>query len=209
MISTTMQNARHNVPAEYVSQGFTAVKFDPTGGFSVFDPRQPTLESLERTVRLVRLVREAVGDKADLLVGTHGQFTTSGALRLARLLEPYDPLWFEEPVPPDMPEQMALVARGTTIPIAAGRTPHHQVRVCPGPGQRRCKHFADEPWAGRRIAGGKKSRGAGRGASRPDCTASVLRAGGGRGQYSNCRLLPKLSDPREYSANGAASMQKY
>ena len=106
--------------AEYVSQGFTAVKFDPTGGFSVFDPRQPTLESLERTVRLVRLVREAVGDKADLLVGTHGQFTTSGALRLARLLEPYDPLWFEEPVPPDMPEQMALVARGTTIPIAAG-----------------------------------------------------------------------------------------
>jgi galactonate dehydratase len=106
--------------AEYVSQGFTAVKFDPTGGFSVFDPRQPTLDSLERTVRLVRLVREAVGDKADLLVGTHGQFTTSGALRLARRLEPYDPLWFEEPVPPDMPEQMALVARGTTIPIAAG-----------------------------------------------------------------------------------------
>ena len=106
--------------AEYVSQGFTAVKFDPTGGFSVFDPRQPTLESLERTVRLVRLVREAVGDKADLLVGTHGQFTTSGALRLARQLEPFDPLWFEEPVPPDMPEQMAIVARGTTIPIAAG-----------------------------------------------------------------------------------------
>jgi galactonate dehydratase len=106
--------------AEYVSQGFTAVKFDPTGGFSVFDPRQPTLESLERTVRLVRRVREAVGDKADLLVGTHGQFTPSGALRLARQLEPFDPLWFEEPVPPDMPEQMALVARGTTIPIAAG-----------------------------------------------------------------------------------------
>jgi galactonate dehydratase len=106
--------------AEYVSQGFTAVKFDPTGGFSVFDPRQPTLESLERTVRLVRRVREAVGDKADILVGTHGQFTPSGALRLARQLEPFDPLWFEEPVPPDMPEQMALVARGTTIPIAAG-----------------------------------------------------------------------------------------
>jgi galactonate dehydratase len=106
--------------AEYVAQGFTAVKFDPTGGFSVFDPRQPTLESLERTVRLVRLVREAVGDRADLLVGTHGQFTTSGALRLARQLEPYDPLWFEEPVPPDLPEQMALVARGTRIPIATG-----------------------------------------------------------------------------------------
>jgi L-alanine-DL-glutamate epimerase-like enolase superfamily enzyme len=39
---------------------------------------------------------------------------------LARQLEPYDPLWFEEPVPPEMPEQMALVARGTSIPIATG-----------------------------------------------------------------------------------------
>jgi len=68
----------------------------------------------------MRLVREAVGPKADLLMGTHGQFTTSGAIRLAKLLEPYDPLWFEEPVPPEMPEQMALVARATSIPIATG-----------------------------------------------------------------------------------------
>jgi 2-dehydro-3-deoxyphosphogalactonate aldolase len=106
--------------AEYVAQGFTGLKFDPTGGFSAYDPRQPTQEQLERTVRLVRLVREAVGDQADLLVGTHGQFTTSGAVRLAKLLEPYDPLWYEEPVPPEMPEQMALVARATSIPIATG-----------------------------------------------------------------------------------------
>jgi galactonate dehydratase len=106
--------------AEYVAQGFTALKFDPTGGYSAYDPRQPTQESLERTVRLVRLIREAVGIRADLLLGTHGQFTTSGAIRLARLLEAYDPLWFEEPVPPEMPEQMAIVARGTKIPIATG-----------------------------------------------------------------------------------------
>ena len=71
-------------------------------------------------MRLVRLVREAVGVNADLLLGTHGQFTTSGAIRLAKHLEPYDPLWFEEPVPPEMPEQMALVARATAIPIATG-----------------------------------------------------------------------------------------
>ncbi len=106
--------------AEYVRQGFTGLKFDPTGGFSAYDPRQPTQEALERTIRLVRLVREAVGRKADLLLGTHGQFTTAGAIRLAKQLEAYDPLWFEEPVPPEMPEQMAVVARGTCIPIATG-----------------------------------------------------------------------------------------
>lgn len=106
--------------AEYVKWGFTGLKFDPTGGYSVFDPRQPTREQLERTERLVRLVREAVGDRADLLLGTHGQFTTAGAVRLAKRLERYDPLWFEEPVPPEMPEQMALVARATSIPIATG-----------------------------------------------------------------------------------------
>ncbi len=106
--------------AEYLKQGFTGLKFDPTGGFSAYDPRQPTQEALERTIRLVRLVREAVGHRADLLLGTHGQFTASGAIRLAKRLEIYDPLWFEEPVPPEMPEQMALVARATSIPIATG-----------------------------------------------------------------------------------------
>ena len=106
--------------AEYVAQGFTALKFDPTGGFSAYDPRQPTQEQLERTVRLVGRVRDAVGTQADLLLGTHGQFTPSGAIRLARRLEAFDPLWFEEPVPPELPEQMALVARGTCIPIATG-----------------------------------------------------------------------------------------
>jgi galactonate dehydratase len=106
--------------AEYVKMGFTGLKFDPTGGYSVFDPRQPTQEQLERTVHLVRKVREAVGGKADLLLGTHGQFTTSGAVRLAKQLEQYDPLWFEEPVPPELPEEMAKVARATSIPIATG-----------------------------------------------------------------------------------------
>jgi galactonate dehydratase len=106
--------------AEYAKLGFTGVKFDPTGGYSVFDPRQPTQEQIERTVQLVRKVREAVGSKADLLLGTHGQFTPSGAVRLAKQLEQYDPLWFEEPVPPEMPEEMAKVARATSIPIATG-----------------------------------------------------------------------------------------
>ncbi len=106
--------------AEYLAQGFTALKFDPAGPYSAFDGRQLSLAALELSERFMRQLREAVGTKADLLFGTHGQMTAAGAIRLARRLEPYDPLWFEEPVPPDAPEEMAKVARATTIPIATG-----------------------------------------------------------------------------------------
>ncbi len=103
-----------------VQQGFTAVKFDPAGAYTIYDGHQPSLEDLDRSEAFCRAIREAVGTKADLLFGTHGQFTVSGAKRLARRLEPYDPLWFEEPVPPESPEDMAEVARATAIPVATG-----------------------------------------------------------------------------------------
>ena len=105
---------------EYLELGFTALKFDPGGRYSTFDPRQPSLQELERSEAYVRQVREAVGSRCDLLIGTHGQYTTSGAIRLAKRLEPYVPLWFEEPTPPEMPEEMARVAHATSIPIATG-----------------------------------------------------------------------------------------
>lgn len=106
--------------AEYVEQGFTAVKFDPAGPYTAMGGHQPSLERIDLSVRFVAAIREAVGRKADLLFGTHGQFTSSGAIRLAQRLEPYDPLWFEEPVPPDNIPEMAKVAHQTSIPIATG-----------------------------------------------------------------------------------------
>jgi 2-dehydro-3-deoxyphosphogalactonate aldolase len=106
--------------AEYVKQGFTAVKFDPVMPMSAFDPRQLSLEALENGERVVGNVREAVGSKCDLLIGTHGQMTTSSAIHLAKRLEKFDPLWLEEPVPPENIEEMARVARSTSIPVATG-----------------------------------------------------------------------------------------
>jgi 2-dehydro-3-deoxyphosphogalactonate aldolase len=106
--------------ADYVRQGFTALKFDPVGPYTAFDGRQISLDSLDRSEKFAKRLREAVGSLADLLFGTHGQMTASAAIRLARRLEPYDPLWLEEPVPPDAPEEMAKVARATSIPVAAG-----------------------------------------------------------------------------------------
>ena len=106
--------------AEYVKIGFTALKFDPVGPYSAFDPRQLSLEALDHAERFVKTVREAVGSKCDILFGTHGQMTASSAIRLARRLEKFDPLWFEEPVPPENVKEMARVARSTSIPIATG-----------------------------------------------------------------------------------------
>jgi 2-dehydro-3-deoxyphosphogalactonate aldolase len=105
---------------EYLAQGFTALKFDPAGPYSAFDGRQLSLDALDLSERFARKLREAVGNRADLLFGTHGQMTAASAIRLARRLEPYDPLWLEEPVPPDAPDEMAKVARATSIPIATG-----------------------------------------------------------------------------------------
>ena len=106
--------------AYYADLGFTAIKFDPAAPFTAFDARQLSLETLDRSERYTQNVREAVGSRCDLLFGTHGQMTTSSAVRLAKRLERFDPLWLEEPVPPENATEMARVARATSIPIATG-----------------------------------------------------------------------------------------
>ncbi|CAG9257008.1 L-alanine-DL-glutamate epimerase [Paraburkholderia unamae] len=106
--------------AENVKRGFTAVKFDPAGPYTAYSGHQLSLEVLGRCETFCRKVREAVGNQADLLFGTHGQMVPSSAIRLAKRLEKYDPLWFEEPVPPGQEEAIATVAKHTSIPVATG-----------------------------------------------------------------------------------------
>jgi 2-dehydro-3-deoxyphosphogalactonate aldolase len=105
---------------DYVDMGFTAIKQDPAGPYTIQGGRELSLAELSRCEDNVRKIREAVGDRADILFGTHGQMTTSSAIRLARRLEPYDPLWFEEPCPPDQMEAIGKVAASTSIPVASG-----------------------------------------------------------------------------------------
>jgi len=84
------------------------------------NPFNMTLDHYNRVEEVIGALRDAVGTKADILIGTHGQITTASAIRLAKVLEPFRPLWFEEPVPPENTKEMAKVARSTTIPIATG-----------------------------------------------------------------------------------------
>jgi 2-dehydro-3-deoxyphosphogalactonate aldolase len=104
--------------AEMAELGFTAVKLDPI--VIPPAPREASLEEMRYTEAVLQNIRDAVGNRVDILFGTHGQLTTHGAIRLARVLEPFEPLWFEEPVPPENVDEMARVAGHTSIPIATG-----------------------------------------------------------------------------------------
>lgn len=104
----------------YRDQGFTALKFDPAGPYTAFSGHQLSLEVMDRCETFCRKIRGAVGNRCDLLFGTHGQMVPSSAIRLAQRLEKYDPLWFEEPVPPGQEQAMGQVAAKTSIPIASG-----------------------------------------------------------------------------------------
>ncbi|MEO3416248.1 mandelate racemase/muconate lactonizing enzyme family protein [Roseovarius sp. CAU 1744] len=103
-----------------VDLGYTAVKFDPAGPYTLRGGHMPAMTDIDLSVAFCRAIRDAVGTRADLLFGTHGQFTTAGAIRLGKALEPYAPLWFEEPIPPDSVAEMAKVAQAVSIPVATG-----------------------------------------------------------------------------------------
>jgi L-alanine-DL-glutamate epimerase-like enolase superfamily enzyme len=105
---------------EMVRIGFTALKFDPAGPYTLRGGHQPAMSDISKSVEFCRAIRAAVGDKADLLFGTHGQFTTSGAIRLGQALEEFKPLWFEEPIPPDNLLEFGKVAQAVRIPLATG-----------------------------------------------------------------------------------------
>ena len=113
--------------AELAEQGFTALKLDPfplmTGSqvhYSQAVPLQWSPDSLDLAEQTIADIRRKVGPRCDVIVGTHGQMTVAGAIQVAQRLQRFNPMWFEEPVPPELPHEMARVARATSIPITAG-----------------------------------------------------------------------------------------
>lgn len=112
------------VAGRIVDAGFTAVKLDPLRytipGVPPVAPWEITMAEYDLAERTIEAIRDAVGNRADILIGTHGQITPSVSRRLAKRLEKYDPLWLEEPCPPENVEEMARVAASTSIPIATG-----------------------------------------------------------------------------------------
>jgi L-alanine-DL-glutamate epimerase-like enolase superfamily enzyme len=101
-----------------VEKGYTAVKFDPAGPYTMRGGHMPSMHDISTSVTFCKAIRDAVGNRADLLFGTHGQFSNAGAIRMGQALEPYSPLWYEEPTPPDA--DMGRVCDAVRIPVATG-----------------------------------------------------------------------------------------
>jgi galactonate dehydratase len=97
-------------------QGFTALKVGIFGALNIVD----TQAVAEKVVNEFAGIREAVGPNVDVGIDFHGRVSPAMAVRLAKMLEPYYPMFIEEPVLPDNVDTMVTVARSTTIPIATG-----------------------------------------------------------------------------------------
>lgn len=112
------------IAAGLVDEGFTGIKFDPLRQARLRQlpvaPWEITLAEYDHAEKAIGAIREAVGSRADICIGTHGQITPAVSRRLAKRVEKYDPLWLEEPCPPENYQEMARIAAGTSIPIATG-----------------------------------------------------------------------------------------
>jgi galactonate dehydratase len=179
--------------AARVAEGWTAVKFDPAGPYTIRGGHMPGRRDIGLSAAFCEDIRAAVGDAADLLFGTHGQFIPGGAIRLAKAIEPSDPLWFEEPVPPDNFPALAEVARATSIPVATGErlTTKAEFAAALAHGARIL-----QPALGR--AGGiweaKKIAILGRGRGRAAGAAPLCRSGGMGGECASGGELPEHPD---------------
>lgn len=99
-----------------LEKGYKALKVDPFGPGTLELSREEKI----RSVDLVAAIREAVGPAVEIFVEMHGRFSAATAIEMARLLEPYQPGWIEEPCPPEDIPSLKKVAEHVRIPVAAG-----------------------------------------------------------------------------------------
>jgi galactonate dehydratase len=99
-----------------MATGLTACKMNGSAELTAIDtPRQ-----LDLIVERVAAVRNAIGRDRDLAIDFHGRFTPAMSRRTLPLLEPYAPLFVEEPVVPELTADLGRLVASTAIPIATG-----------------------------------------------------------------------------------------
>ena len=79
---------------------------------------------LYKAERRIAKIREAVGKETDLCLELHRRLEPGLAVQLSARLEPYNPMFLEDPVRPDNFDAMAETAQKCRIPIATGERIH-------------------------------------------------------------------------------------
>jgi galactonate dehydratase len=102
--------------SERLKEGYTAIKMNGTGPVEWIDSAATVQQAAER----LSAARDAVGWEVGIGVDFHGRVHKGMAKTLFRELEPFKPLFIEEPVLPENNEALIELARSTTIPIATG-----------------------------------------------------------------------------------------
>ena len=107
-----------------VEMGFTAVKFDVDQGNdpNKYDRYNWTASpaELQRMYDQIAAAREAVGPNIDVCVDMHGRYDAITGEKVAKIMEPLNLMWLEEPVPAENPEAYLKITQSTTTPICAG-----------------------------------------------------------------------------------------
>jgi galactonate dehydratase len=101
---------------DQVARGFTALKMNASSQVQPIG----TPAQADGIVARLAAVREAIGPDRDIAVDFHGRISAAMAGRLLPMLEPYQPMFVEEPCLPEFPEALTELARLTSIPIATG-----------------------------------------------------------------------------------------
>lgn len=79
-----------------------------------------TSAQLDEVGEFMAALREAVGPQIEIALECHTKYSTETAIQIAKVVEPFRPMWLEEPIPPDNPDAMALIRKMTRVPIACG-----------------------------------------------------------------------------------------
>ncbi len=111
------------VAISLLDQGITGMKIWPFDAYA--EQSNGTYISgpqLATALEPFRKIREAVGNKIDIMVELHGLWNLPTAKRICEALEPYNPYWFEDPIRADNIEALAELARSTRVPIAVSET---------------------------------------------------------------------------------------
>ena len=97
-------------------QGFTAVKMNATEELHYIDSYEKVDQVLER----INSIKELLGNKMQVGIDFHGRVHKPMAKILIKELEPFRPMFIEEPVLPENWDAIIDIAKNSPIPIATG-----------------------------------------------------------------------------------------